>query len=119
MRPPVWAQVVDGADDGADLVVAASTGGGIFEQLVTSYALVNQMAIALVIPPLEGDASRAGVYGPAGVMVAASQPAAPTTLFADVGGRDPSSLFHYQARHGYYDERLVLDEPRSLIRSQF
>lgn len=107
------------ADGGADLIVAASHGGGIFEQLVTSYSLVNQVPIALVIPPLDGDPSRPGVYGPGAVAETATEADAPAPLFADITKRDPSSLFHYKARHGFYDERLPHDEPRHRIRNRF
>ena len=107
------------ADEGADLIVAASHGGGIFEQLVTSYALVNQIPIALVIPPDASDPSRSGVYGPTGAVAVAASTDDPAVLFADVGRRDVEHLFHYKARHGFYDDRLPRDEPRSVVRNAF
>lgn len=107
------------ADEAADLIVAASHGGGIFEQLVTSYALINQIPIALVIPSAAEEPSRTGVYGPTGVMAAAPRSDVPALVIADITQRDLDALFHYKARHGFYDERLPQDEPRSLIRDVF
>ena len=59
------------ADDGVDLVVGASHGGGIFEQLARSYAAVNVVPVALVIPPSAEETSHTGVYGVEGAMASA------------------------------------------------
>jgi predicted amidohydrolase len=107
------------ADRGADLVVAASHGGGIFEQLVRSYAAVNVMPVALVIPPLPSEASRTGVYGLSGPIAAATDVDQETIVFADIPVRDSTQTFHYKARHGFYDEHLLPAEPRSLTRNSF
>jgi predicted amidohydrolase len=107
------------SDEGADLVVAASHSGGIFEQLVTSYALITQMPIALVIPPTEGDASHTGVYGPSGTIGTIPEAGEPGIVFTEIGRRDPASTFHYKARHGFYDDRVLDGEPRSLTRTTF
>ena len=107
------------ADEGADLVVAASHGGGIFEQLVRSYAVVNVMPVALVIPPLPSDASHTGVYGVGGSIAAAPDAGDETIVFADIAPRDATQTFHYKARHGFYEDRLLPSEPRSLIRNRF
>ena len=107
------------ADDGADLVVAASHGGGIFEQLVRSYAAVNVMPIALVIPPLPSDASHTGVYGLEGPLATAADAGDETIVFADIARRDATETFNYKARHGFYEDRLLPSEPRSLIRNRF
>lgn len=107
------------ADDGADLVIAASHGGGIFEQLVRSYASVNVMPVALVIPPLPSESSRTGVYALDGPIAHAADPGAPEIVFADVAPRDATPTFHYKARHGFYDERLLPAEPRSRVRDRF
>ncbi|HUP86659.1 MAG TPA: carbon-nitrogen hydrolase family protein [Acidimicrobiales bacterium] len=107
------------ADDGADLVVAASHGGGIFEQLIRSYAVVNVMPVALVIPPLPSDASRTGVYGVDGSIAAAGDSSDETIVFADIPTRRANETFHYKARHGFYEDRLLPTEPRSLIRDRF
>ena len=107
------------ADAGADLVVAASHGGGIFEQLVRSYAMVNVMPIALVIPPLPSERSRTGVYGVDGPIAAAADADQETIVFADIPARDSTQTFHYKARHGFYDDHLLPAEPRSLSRNSF
>lgn len=107
------------ADEDADLIVAASHGGGIFEHLVTSYALINQVPVALVIPQLAEDASRPGVYGPSGVIAAADRSDAATMVVAEITGRSGAPTFNYKARHGFYDERLPGDKPRSLSRNAF
>ena len=107
------------ADDGADLVVAASHGGGIFEQLTRSYAAINVMPVALVIPPLPSEPSRTGVYGLDGPIAIATDPAAETIVFADVPRRDRTPTFHYKARHGFYGDRALPSEPRSLVRDRF
>ena len=107
------------ADDGADLVVAASHGGGIFEQLARSYAVVNVMPVALVIPPSPSETSRTGVYDVNGAIAAAADVGVETIVFADVPPRDAEPTFHYKARHGFYQERLLPSEPRSLSRNRF
>lgn len=107
------------ADDGADLVVACSHGGGIFEQLARSYAAVNVMPVALVIPPAPDEASHTGVYTVGGQLAVAEDSSVPGVVFADVTRRDDTPTFHYKARHGFYDERLLPAEPRSLVRDTF
>ena len=107
------------ADEGADLVVAASHGGGIFEQLVRSYAAVNMTPVALVIPPSSSETSRTGVYGWNGPLAVAGDVGVEEIVFADVPPRDPTPTFHYKARHGFYEERLLPSEPRSLVRDRF
>ena len=107
------------ADEGADLVVAASHGGGVFEQLVRSYAVVNVMPVALVIPPLPSETSHTGVYAVDGAIASAGDASAPTIVFADVAPRDATTTFNYRARHGFYDDRLLPAEPRSRARDRF
>jgi predicted amidohydrolase len=107
------------ADDGADLVIAASHGGGIFEQLARSYAVVNVMPVALVIPPFSSEASHTGVYGVNGPIASAADAASETIVFADVAHRDRTPTFNYKARHGFYEDRLLPAEPRSLVRDRF
>ncbi len=105
------------ADDGVDLIVAASNGGGIFQQLATSYAAITQVPIALVIPPAPDDPSRAGVFGPWGVLAISPDPAAGEAVIADIPQRTNPATFYYKARHGFYDERLAPDEPRTRART--
>ena len=107
------------ADEGADVVVAASHGDGIFEQLVRSYAAVNVMPVALVIPPSASETSRTGVYGWDGPVAVAADVGVEEIVFVDVPPRDPTPTFHYKARHGFYSDRLLPSEPRSLVRDRF
>ena len=107
------------ADAGADLVIAASHGGGIFEQLVRSYAILNVMPVGLVIPPLPDETSHTGVYGLNGAVASAPDAGQPTMVLADVPRRDDTPTFHYKARHGFYEDRLLPAEPRSLARDRF
>lgn len=107
------------ADEDADLVVAASTGGGIFEQLARSYAMTNVVPIALVIPPAEGEQSHSGVYGLHGPVASAPTSSDESVVYADIQRRDSTPTFNYQARHGFYDERLRPTEPRTVVRTEF
>ena len=105
------------ADDGADLVLVPSAGGGIFGHLIEGYAAIHGLSIALAIPPAPDDPSRSGLCGPFGWTARAEDGAVGGITFADVAPRDPTPRYHYLARHGLYDERLAPDEPRSIDRT--
>ena len=103
------------ADDGVDLVLISSAGGGIFGQLAHSYAMVTGMAISLSIPPAEDEASPVGVCGPFG-WIGASHDQSDEVVVVDVPRRT-TTPFHFQARHGLYDAHIDPAHPRTLDRT--
>lgn len=109
----------DYADRGVDLILACSHGGGIFEQLARSYAAINVVPVALVIPADPADASSAGVYGWNGPIGVVSDQSVPQTIVTTVTSRDSEPTFHFKARHGFYSTHLAPDEPRSHSRAAF
>jgi predicted amidohydrolase len=107
------------ADDGADAVLISSAGGGIFADLARSYAAVNVMTVSLSVPPDPSDPSPTGAWGPMGPLGCAPRAAVDGTSFVVVEAprRPPvAELFHHRSRHGLYEGRDAVDDPRSVAR---
>ncbi len=110
---------IDYADRGADLIVASSNAGGVFEQLVRSFATITGVTVALAVPVAPEELSATGVYAWNGPIAVVEDRSVTHTLVTTITARDSAETFHFKARHGFYDTHLAPDEPRTRTRTTF